>query len=334
MIKIAGKSIKDTGSTLLSTLELNNVAPSSHCKSGFCGQCRTTLLKGDVDFLKDYKLSDQKKANLVSGLQNFANVKLLDGSIDQRKYDKLQEYLDVEERSLPKNNLIYDIRNSLNRMDSSRVDIGYADQSDIDDGVVNFGFKPVYNDLISNSSGYFNEMELSLASFKGKYYIDDKKMYLDNFDLIKMKNIVPNKYLAGGSSGSFKVNLERQSLYNDSGKMFANAEFKAGLASNFLSNVLAYSLVGGGYSTFKDDGVFYINPEVGLIYRLPKDIGKINLNYTRFFADDDYKYYDLFTIDQSLFLNKSTNLVFSYKYIKTEFEGNVRQLEVNSYYYF
>jgi ferredoxin len=53
MIKIAGKSIKDTGNTLLRTLELNNVAPTSHCKSGFCGQCRTTLLKGDVDYIEE-----------------------------------------------------------------------------------------------------------------------------------------------------------------------------------------------------------------------------------------------------------------------------------------
>jgi len=53
MINVAGKEIEDTQATLLQTLELNSVAPTSHCKSGFCGACRTKLLKGKVEYIED-----------------------------------------------------------------------------------------------------------------------------------------------------------------------------------------------------------------------------------------------------------------------------------------
>lgn len=44
---------KDEKSTLLETLERHNVETPSHCREGFCGVCRTQLLKGQVEYTLD-----------------------------------------------------------------------------------------------------------------------------------------------------------------------------------------------------------------------------------------------------------------------------------------
>lgn len=288
---------------------------------------------GDLEFLRNQE-SKQSKANLSYGAKIFLHAKLIDGGIGQEKYDNLQEKIDEFTVKLPNNNIIYDLKNPLEKQDSSRIYVGYNNQNR-ENSVVNFGFYPTYNDLISDNSNYFNEMELNLANFEGKYYVDEKKLRLDNFDLIKMKNIVPYEALAGGFSGSFKVNIERHNLSSDSGKMFANAEFKLGIASGFYNkSLLLYSLVGAGYSTFKTDDIFYANPEIGAILRWPKNIGKLNLKYVKFIADKKYKYRDFYEIDQSFFVSKKSNFVINYKSSNTEFEGEVREVGANYYYYF
>jgi len=53
MISVSGQVYNDTNGTLLQTLELNSVAPTSNCKSGFCGACRIKLLKGNVEYIDE-----------------------------------------------------------------------------------------------------------------------------------------------------------------------------------------------------------------------------------------------------------------------------------------
>ena len=288
---------------------------------------------GDLIFLKNGE-SLQAQANLAYGTQTYLRAKLIDEKINQEKYDILQEKIAYFTKKLPQNNVIYDLRNPLEKKGSSRIYFGYDNQNR-EGGIINFGFKPVYNDLISDNSNYFNEMELSLANIEGKYYVDEGVLRLDNLDLIKMKNIVPYEFLSGGISGSFKINLERQNFSSDSGKMFANTEFKIGIAKGlYQGKALLYSLAGAGYSAFKADDVFYANPEIGAILRWPKNIGKLNLKYVKFFAEEKYKYRDFYEIDQSFFVSKNSNFVLNYKLSNTEFEGEVRELGANYYYYF
>lgn len=42
--------------TLLESLENSNVDVQYHCREGFCGACRTTLIKGEVNY-KTYPLA-------------------------------------------------------------------------------------------------------------------------------------------------------------------------------------------------------------------------------------------------------------------------------------
>lgn len=51
MICINGQHQQYYGGTLLDSLKQTNSAPVSHCESGFCGQCRTKLIKGEIDYI-------------------------------------------------------------------------------------------------------------------------------------------------------------------------------------------------------------------------------------------------------------------------------------------
>ncbi len=39
--------------TLLETLEQHNIEIQYHCREGYCGACRSTLLKGQVEYKTD-----------------------------------------------------------------------------------------------------------------------------------------------------------------------------------------------------------------------------------------------------------------------------------------
>ena len=39
--------------TLLESLESHKIDVQYHCREGFCGACRTTLLEGDVEYTTD-----------------------------------------------------------------------------------------------------------------------------------------------------------------------------------------------------------------------------------------------------------------------------------------
>ncbi|MEI6895208.1 MAG: class I ribonucleotide reductase maintenance protein YfaE [Colwellia sp.] len=51
-ITVKGKIIHymDNEQTLLECLELANVEVHYHCRDGFCGACRVTLVKGDISY--------------------------------------------------------------------------------------------------------------------------------------------------------------------------------------------------------------------------------------------------------------------------------------------
>ena len=52
MITFHKKQIPVVG-TLLESLEDAGVKIESHCRSGFCGMCRTKLTKGEVEYLTE-----------------------------------------------------------------------------------------------------------------------------------------------------------------------------------------------------------------------------------------------------------------------------------------
>lgn len=286
---------------------------------------------GDLDLMN---VGNKDKSQIIYAAEVFLDAKLLNDDIAQDRYDYLRRSLDKMSLNLPKNNLKYRIKNPLNKKNSSRINISYGDQGDYG-SVINFGYYPVYNDLISDNSHYFNEIELGLANIEGRYYVDDEKLHVESFDFIKMKNLVPNTKLSGGISTAFKMNLERETLASNSGKMFFDSQLQFGLMKQFvMQNLKLYSLVGGGYSSFNSENVFYAKPEIGAIYIWPKSIGKLNLNYSKFLANHDYKYRDILAVTQSFYIDKDINIAARYQLNNTEFEGDVKEVSLDLYYYF
>ena len=278
-------------------------------------------------------LSAQEKSNMVYAAQAFLDSKFIDGDIEEGQYRATKIKLGNFSEKLPKHNLRYEVKDPLKKQQSARVNLGLIDQDQQGD-IVQFGFYPVYNDLLSDNSNFFNEIELSLANLDGRYYIEDEKVLLENIDLIKMKNIVPSGNLSGGLSGSFKINFERSSISNDSGRMFFNSDIKVGYAKNlFFKRFFAYGLVGAGYSRFGSQNVAYGNPEVGIVAQLGK-VGKLNINYEKFFAGGDYKYKDIYSLSQSFFVTERLTMELNYRIANTENEDRVKEFAVNSYYYF
>lgn len=284
----------------------------------------------------DEKLQDlkaQEKSNMIYAAQAFLDSKFIDGDIEEGQYRVTKIKLQGLSEKLPKHNLRYEVKDPLKKQQSARVILGFADQ-DRQGDIVQFGFYPVYNDLLSDNSQFFNEIELSLMNLEGRYFTEDDKILLENIDLIKMKNIVPSGNLSGGLSGSFKVNFERLNIVNDSGRMFFNSDIKVGYGKNlFFKRFFAYGLAGIGYSRFGSQNVAYSNPEVGIVAQLGK-VGKLNISYEKFFVDRDYKYRDIFEATQSFFVSKNINIAIKYRFIKTDLEGYVKESEVGYYHYF
>lgn len=284
----------------------------------------------------DVKLQDlslQEKSNMVFAAQAFLDSKFVDGEISQDKYQKNKNKLQYLAEKLPTVNLKYDIKDPLLKQQSARVYLGLVDQNQQGD-VIRFGFYPVYNDLLSDNSQFFNEIELSLMNLEGRYFAEDDKILVENIDLIKMKNIVPSGNLSGGLSGSFKINFERQNISNDSGRMFFNSDIKVGYGKNlFFKRFFVYGLAGIGYSRFGSQNVAYSNPEVGIVAQLGK-VGKLNFNYEKFFAGGDYKYKDIYSLSQSFFVTERLTMELNYRIANTENEGRVKEFAINSYYYF
>lgn len=56
MINIHGSSqtvVESINGSLLDSLDANSVHVESHCRSGFCGVCRTKLVKGKVNYITE-----------------------------------------------------------------------------------------------------------------------------------------------------------------------------------------------------------------------------------------------------------------------------------------
>lgn len=293
------------------------------------------LNDGDEKIFDSYQ-SLQQKSNVLYGLETVLNYKLVNKNIEQEKYNSLYKKIRKISAELPENNLIYDIKNPLKKSNSSLFTLGYKNQGRDNQGaddIINLGFYPVYNNFNGNNSEYFNEFELQLANFEGNYYSNSNKFRFNNFDLIKIKNVIPYDSLIKGLSGGFKINFERERFDSQSNKMFPNLTFGAGVAENFSKNIIIYSLLNFGYSYFQNNNVGYTNPEIGLILKEGK-YGKMNAKYTKYFSSNDYKYREIVALDQTFFLLENHDVMFSAKYIKSDLQKGFNVLNVEYQYHF
>lgn len=277
--------------------------------------------------------SSQEKSNVLYGAKTILNYKLANKDLSRENYDLLYKKIEPIAENLPPNNLLYYVKNPLNKSKSSRLSLGYKNQGN-DKNVVNFGFYPVYNNLNGNNSEYFNEFELQLMNLEGNYYTEHKKVRIDNIDLIKIKNIISYDSLINGLSGSFKINMERERFDSKSNKMFPNLNFGIGIGEEFFGkNILLYSMINFGYSHFQSHDIAYSNPEAGIIFKENK-FGKLTSKYTKYFSSNSYKYHEIIALDQTFFVKENNDIVLSFKNNKSGIEKNFRTISLEYQYHF
>lgn len=291
-----------------------------------------SFIKTGEEFLfNDYQ--PQQKSNILEATRIALDYKLINKNLDQKNYDLLRKKIEEINKPLPKNNLSLKVKNPLQKSDSSRFTFGYNNAGK-NRNMVSFGFYPVYNSINDNNSEYFNEFELQLANIEGGYYTDRDIMRINNIDLIKMKNIIPYDSIVNGISGSFKMNFERERFDYKSNRMFPNINFGAGFSKNiFTESVIVYSMANAGYSYFRNKDITYANPEIGFIIK-EGNFGKLNAKYTKFFSSDSYKYKNISSIDQSLFIKENDSFLLSYKIIDSDIIKSFHSLSLEFQHHF
>lgn len=284
-----------------------------------------------LDFIEnestDYLADSNKKNLLIEAAKTATDYKFNNNKISLEKYERLLSKLNYIDTKQNINNLTK-TRNPLSKSKSSKITLGYKNQSNRLDNL-NFGYYPVYNSINDNNSGYFNEFELQLANIEGGYYLDKEKIMIDNFDLIKMKNFVPFDSIVDGISGSFRVNAERERFDTKTNKMFPNLNIGGGLARNLLDErIMIYGTIGGGYSYFSGNDVAYLNPEAGLILK-NGNFGKTYLKYSKFNSSNPYKYKRIKSIDQTVFISQNDSIKISYSATESDIEKSLKSASIS-----
>ncbi len=276
----------------------------------------------------------QNQANLLYALRIILDYKLLSNKISQASYSKLLDEIYKRQKNLKNysNNFKYEIKNPLKKAKSSNIKLGFQKRG-INKDKINLEFYPVYNEILSNNSEYFSDFDLQLMNFQTGYYPQNNKFRIDNIDLFKVKKIIPYDLNIQGSSSALKINLERHNFNHNSQKLFPNFTFGTGLAQNiFTNNILIYSILNPGYSYFLNNDIFYLKPEVGIIFK-QGSIGKTSLNYSKYLTNRSYKYQKVTKIEQAFFISQNFRLKLNYNKFSGVIFPNFRemgaQIEVN-----
>lgn len=277
-------------------------------------------------------LSEQKKANLLYIADSVISYKFSKEDITQESYDKAYNSIQKDLRKLPPKNLTYIIKDPLQKSRSSQLLFNYKNQEN--DNIFGLEFYPVYNGLHNNNAGYFNDFELRLANIDALYYVDQNKFRVNKFDLIKVKNIIPNDILTGGLSGALNISIEKEDFAYDPKKMFFDSGFGVGISKNLPKNYISiYSMINFGYSNFNRYNSFYSAPEVGIILR-EGSLGKLNAKYVKYFTSQKVKYRNILVLEQSFFLLNDRYILLSFERNDTEKEGIVNTLSAKYIYSF
>lgn len=237
----------------------------------------------------------------------------------QEDYVVIKEIIDEEFTNLGNTNLNLDIRNPINKTYSSVLDFGYESRKSNNE-YLRFGFYPVYNDIKDDNSNYFNEFDLQLLNLNAFYNINEDRLLFEKLDIIKIKNINDYDLIFSGLSKSLNISLERQKLNSLSNKMFFDGNAGLGYGDRLFDDLLVYAISKVGLSNFASNDIIYLNPEVGLIYQNKNSDFKTILKLQKFYANDDFKYENLYEFNQIYYLNSNSEIILKYQMIDPTLE--------------
>ncbi len=250
----------------------------------------------------------QSDANILFASKVALKANSLSNPKQKRQYFDTISKIDDELKQLPEQDLKYDVKNPFSRSKTAQITFGYSKENH--KNVAELGFYPVYNSFRNDNSEYLNEFELKLLSLQSKYYQESKKFRVDNIDILKIQSIIDSDNAIGGWSSGLRINFEREDNFINTSRLYPNIEINIGKAKQiFQDKILVYLLLTPSYSYYKDHSNPYIYSEIGLFIRNIKDF-KTHINYRKYISSEsDYKYQELFSIEEIFFVTKNHNLI-------------------------
>jgi hypothetical protein len=158
-------------------------------------------LSGDFD--------DNEKSNILGTLYQFIQYQYVVKKLELSEYRK-QSFDVLRQRSMlkvVKEEKEIKGKNPLNAHESMRVTVGVG----VKNGNVfeEIAFRPAYHSLTDNDYGLLKGAEINFLETKIRYYNQDNKMLLQNFDLLTIRSVSPDDKMFDPVSFQIKANVER-----------------------------------------------------------------------------------------------------------------------------
>jgi len=193
-------------------------------------------------------------------------------------------------------------RFNANGSSSLSVGVAYKGQP-----VLNVGISPVYNWLESDNSEYFKEFQFKLLSAEFDYYLKDRAVLLDTFDVVDFKTYVPFKPLIKGTSAEVRLSFEQEGLEGEKNKLYPHMVIGLGRTKAlYYDRFQYYGFLRVGDAYYDDKNVAYVGPEVGFF--LKNRSVKINGSIEQIVGTSHYKYETKLRASCSFFVGKGRDV--------------------------
>ncbi|VVS94336.1 domain of unknown function duf4105 [Desulfoluna spongiiphila] len=197
-----------------------------------------------------------------------------------------------------------EFKERFNTNGSSSLSVGAAYKGQ---PVLSVGISPVYNLLTSDNSEYFKEFQFKLMSADFDYYLKDRAVRLDTFDVVDFKTYVPFKPLIKGTSAEVRLSFEQEGLEGEKNKLYPHMVVGLGRTKAlYYDRFLYYGFLRIGDAYYDDKNLAYIGPEVGFFLKNRRT--KINGYIEKIVSTSHYKYETKVQMSCSFFTGKGRDV--------------------------
>lgn len=178
-----------------------------------------------------------------------------------------------------------------------------------------FSFLPASNRLHDDNRQYFTESSLKIGEITVSKIDDEIK--LKRFEILSMKSLAPWDTLTRSVSKEFSLNIEPQYDKDLKEHQVLNANLGAGFTKRLTEDFFMYTLADIGFATNYSNNYIYASPKLGfMIYEVfnMKSVAEVSRIYNQM---NSKTYYDEFTLDHSIFVDKNVNVGFRYNLKKS-----------------
>ncbi len=254
----------------------------------------------------DKILNNKRKNDLLFMADMVSGSYVLDKKIEIKQYKKIQDNIYNNFDGMNSINLNQITKNQLLSSFSSSFKFSYEKYKN--NNGIGFNFYPVYKTINDDNSQYFNDFTLQLINIE--LFIKDK-IILKNFELIKIKSLMPTSIILPTWSFNFKIG------YQDSYEKYSNkgnfiGEIGGGKTITYRNFLNQYFIINGGFFVKP-----YLKFETGIILKC-KNLKTI-IEYEYFMQNNrNLKY--IFALNENIFIKNNFTINVNFK--KLYFENN------------